>query len=260
MKGLGTDEKTLINIVARRPNWHLQKVREEFEKIAEKDLVNYIADDTSYNFKKLLVALVKSRAESRADDIYHAMKGLGTNEHALIDNIIHVSDGEMEAIKQMFRQKYNSSMDEWVKGDTSGNFEKLLLHAMKNVRGKGVIPNLVDSDAEALYKGGEGKWGTDDKLFVQIFTERSFEHLQAVNQRYTEKRGHDLVHAIKHETTGWYKVALLSCLLSPITYWTERCHEAIAGLGTDDKLLVRCFSELSQTLPSTSCNRISKTL
>jgi len=55
-----------------------------------------------------------------------------------------------------------------------------------------------------------------------------------------------LDHAIKSETSGWFKVALLSCVTDPIDYWAQRCHDAIAGLGTDDKLLVRCFSENSK--------------
>jgi len=32
IRGLGTDEKALIQLVGRRPNWHMQKVREEYEK------------------------------------------------------------------------------------------------------------------------------------------------------------------------------------------------------------------------------------
>jgi len=190
--------------------------------------------------------LVKSRAESRAVEVYRAVKGAGTDEQALIDVVLHNSDQELEAVKQFFRQKYERSMDEWIKSDTSGNFEKILVHACAAKRDVVVRPELIDSDAETLYKSGEGKWGTDDKKFIEIFTTRSFEHLQLVNKRYNEQRGHDLHKAVTSETSGWYKVALLSCLTLPIDYWAERCHKAIAGLGTDDKLLVRCFSENSK--------------
>jgi hypothetical protein len=168
MKGIGTDEKTLINIIARRPNWHLQKVREEYEKLYEKDLVKVIESETSFSFKKLISALVKSRAESQADEVYHAIKGLGTDEQSLIDVIIHSTNAQLEASKQFFRQKYESSMDEYVKGDTSGNFEKILIAALKGKRATEVQPGLIDSDVEALYKAGEGKWGTDEAKFIEI--------------------------------------------------------------------------------------------
>ena len=189
---------------------------------------------------------MRSRAESRAEEVFRGMKGAGTDEHALIDVIIHSSDKQMEDTKQFFRQRYQKSMDEWIKGDTSGNFEKVLVHAVRATRSEQVQPELIDSDVETIYNAGEAKWGTDDKTFVEIFTSRSFEHLQLVNKKYEEKRGHDLAHAIKSETSGWYKVALLACITSPIEYWAERCHQAIKGLGTDDKELVRCFSENSK--------------
>jgi hypothetical protein len=240
------DTSVIINIIARRPNWHLQKVREEYEKLYEKDLVEYLLHNTHFNFRKLLSAIVKSRAESKAEEVYRAVKGLGTDEHALIDVIIHNSDKQLEDAKQFFRQKYEKSMDEWVKSDTSFNFEKILIHALRAKRDEVVRPELVNSDAENLYKAGEGKWGTDETTFIEILTTRSWEHIHLVNQKYKETRGHDLVHAIKSETSGWFKVALISCLTQPDEYWANRCHEAIAGLGTDDRLLVRCFSENSK--------------
>jgi len=240
------DTSVIINILARRPNWHLQKVREEYEKLYEKDLVEYLLHNTHFNFRKLLSALVKSRAESRAEEVYRAVKGAGTDEHALIDVIIHNSDKQLEDAKQFFRQKYEKSMDEWIKGDTSGNFEKVLIHALQAKREDNVRPELIDSDAEALYKAGEGKWGTDEITFIDILSTRSFEHIKLIDQKYTASRGHGLEHAIKSETSGWFKVALISTITNPLDYWAQRCHDAIAGLGTDDKLLVRCFSENSK--------------
>jgi len=221
-------------------------VREEYEKLYEKDLVEYLLHNTHFNFRKLLSAIVRSRAESRAEEVYKAVKGLGTDEHALIDVIIHNSDKQLEEAKQLFRQKYEKSMDEWVKSDTSFNFEKILLHALRATRDDNVKPELIDSDAETLYKAGEGKWGTDEITFIEILTTRSWEHIKLVDVKYTEKRGHGLDHAIRHETSGWFKVALLSCITDPLNYWAQRCNEAIKGLGTDDRLLVRCFSENSK--------------
>jgi len=240
------DTSKIIDIIARRPNWHLQKVREEYEKLYEKDLVEYLLSNTHFNFKKLLSAIVKSRAESRAEEVYRAVKGAGTDEHALIDVIIHNSDHQLEDAKQFFRQKYEKSMDEWVKGDTSGNFEKILVHALKAARDTNVRPELIDSDAEALYKAGEGKWGTDETTFIDILTGRSWEHIKLVDAKYKQKRGHGIEHAIKSETSGWFKTALISCVTDPVDYWAQRVHDAVYGLGTDDKLLVRCFSENSK--------------
>jgi len=77
-------------------------------------------------------------------------------------------------------------------------------------------------------------------------------------KKYKVKRGHGLDHAIRSETSGWFKVALLSCVTDPLDYWAQRCHDAIAGLGTDDKLLVRCFSENSKPFLVEVANHYTK--
>jgi len=104
----------------------------------------------------------------------------------------------------------------------------------------------IDSDVEKLYKAGEGKWGTDEGVFTEILSTRSFEHLVLVSKKYKEKYKHDLEHAIKSETSGWYETALLTCVDLPQVHWAKRIHQAIAGLGTNDFLLVHCFSQCSK--------------
>ena len=92
----------------------------------------------------------------------------------------------MEEFKQFFRQKYETSLVDFIKGDTSGNFEKILVLALEGMRSTTVENDKIDSDVERLYKAGEGRWGTDESAFTEILTSRSFEHLQLVAQRYRE--------------------------------------------------------------------------
>lgn len=44
-------------------------------------------------------------------------------------------------------------------------------------------------DAKTLYKAGEKKLGTDEKKFIQIFSERSRAHLAAVSSAYESTYG-----------------------------------------------------------------------
>ncbi|XP_053393126.1 annexin A7-like [Mercenaria mercenaria] len=58
MKGLGTDEKTLIRIIASRSEIDMVQIKAEFLELTHKTLFRYIKEDTSFNFKKILQALV----------------------------------------------------------------------------------------------------------------------------------------------------------------------------------------------------------
>jgi len=247
MHFFGNDSKTLINIIARRPNWHMQKVREEYEQQYQHDLMRYVEKETHFHFKKLLVGLIKSRTEYRTEEVYKAMKGLGTDEWTLIDFIVATDDHSIEEFKQFFRQKYDCSLVDFVKGDTSGNFEKVLVKCLEAKRNTVIEQDKLDSDAESLYKAGEGKWGTDEATFIDILTQRSFEHIALLGQKYLEiHKKHTLEHAIKSETSGWFKTSLLTCIEYPQVHWARRVHQAIQGLGTNDFLLVHCFSQLSK--------------
>uniref|UniRef100_A0A8C3I6B9 Annexin n=1 Tax=Chrysemys picta bellii TaxID=8478 RepID=A0A8C3I6B9_CHRPI len=57
MKGAGTEEETLIRILVTRAEIDLQTIKEKFQKMYNKSLVEAIKSDTSGDFRKLLVAL-----------------------------------------------------------------------------------------------------------------------------------------------------------------------------------------------------------
>jgi len=114
MHTFSNDTRSIINVIARRPNWHLQKVREEYNTLYQKDLVQVLDDQYYFNARKVLTALVKLRAETRADEVYEALKGLSTDEQALIDVIIQCSDRQLEETKRIFQQK--NIKDQWKNG------------------------------------------------------------------------------------------------------------------------------------------------
>ena len=43
---------------------------------------------------------------------------------------------------------------------------------------------LVEEDLNRLYNAGEGKVGTNEDTFIEILTERSYDHLRALFKRY----------------------------------------------------------------------------
>jgi len=53
-------------------------------------------------------------------------------------------------------------------------------------------PVIVEEDAKLLYKAGEKRLGTDEDVFIKIFSEKSSTHLAAVNSAYITSHGHSL--------------------------------------------------------------------
>ncbi|XP_035233569.1 annexin-B12-like isoform X2 [Stegodyphus dumicola] len=58
MKGLGTDDRTLIRVVVSRCEIDMVQIKAEYERNYGKPLADAIADDTSGDYRRVLVALV----------------------------------------------------------------------------------------------------------------------------------------------------------------------------------------------------------
>lgn len=58
MKGMGTDERTLIRIIVSRSEIDMVQIKECFLQLTKKTLWRWLKEDTSFNFKKLLQEIV----------------------------------------------------------------------------------------------------------------------------------------------------------------------------------------------------------
>ncbi|KAK8574252.1 hypothetical protein V6N13_097240 [Hibiscus sabdariffa] len=97
-------------------------------------------------------------------------------------------------------------------------------------------------DAKDLYKAGEKRWGTDEKTFIRIFSERSRAQLAAISAAYHDMYGSSLKKAVKHETSGKFEhglLTILKCAENPAQYFAKVLRKAMKGLGTDDTTLIR---------------------
>ena len=87
MKGLGTDEATLIKIVANRTNAQRQQIKLQYKAMFGRDLVADLKSDLHGKFEDAMVALFSEPIVYDCEELRKAMKGLGTNEDTLIEII-----------------------------------------------------------------------------------------------------------------------------------------------------------------------------
>ena len=242
--GFGTDNRSIINIIINRNRAQRQEIRRTYKACFGKDLIKRLKEDTSGNFKQIISAMFMSPAEYDAYCLYKAMKGLGTDEGVLIEIIGTRNNQQLREIQDIFEKEYKSSLEKWIKGDTSGNFKLLLIALLQCNRSNNTNPdvNVCQADAQALYNAGEGRWGTDEATFIRIFANRSAAEMACINQCYIKLRGKGLLKAIDKEFSGDIKKLLQTVvggLLDPAGYFASRVREAVKGLGTNNAKLVR---------------------
>jgi annexin A7/11 len=102
MKGFGTDEDGLINVICRRTNAQRQEIARNFKTCFGKDLIADVKSETSGNFENLLVALLTPTIQFYAKELYDALSGVGTDEDVLIETLCTMSNYEISVIKDTY--------------------------------------------------------------------------------------------------------------------------------------------------------------
>ena len=249
--GAGTDEQAIINIILNRNVAQRAEIRNCYKSCYGKDLIKRLKEDTSGNFKEVVAGMFMTPAEFDAMCLYKAMKGAGTNEGVLIEIIGTRTNEQLMQVKDVFQREYNKPLETWVKSETSGNFRNLLIALLQCNRSQNPNPDpaMCQNDAQALYRAGEGRWGTDESTFIRIFANRSPAEMAMINDCYTRLRGRGLLKAIDKEFSGDIKKLLetvVGGLLDPAGYFASRIREAVKGLGTNDSKLVRVIVSRSE--------------
>ena len=139
MKGLGTDEDTLIEIIASRPPNVLKLVKEKFNAKFKRDLEADVKSETSGTLRKLLIALLQCSRRTNtmpneaecaaiADEIYKAGEAkLGTDESVFNKYFCSLSPHELAAVSREYHKKTGhtilQAIDKEFSGDSKKNFK-----------------------------------------------------------------------------------------------------------------------------------------
>jgi len=244
MKGAGTDEDTIIKIVANRNNTQRQQLKAYYSQKFNRDLVFDLKSDLSGKFEDAVVALFDDPYVYDAKSLHNAMKGMGTDEDTCIEILCTRPNWYIKNIITAYSNLYGADLIKDVKSDFSGNLEKLLVSILSCNRSENSKPNqqTIEQYAQQLIKGGIKRLGTDEKLFIDILTKCSTQELQLLAQVYEKQAGESLLKSIDKEFSGNLKKTLKTIIYAntaPSEYFASRVYEAVKGAGTKDKLLMR---------------------
>jgi len=239
--GLGTNDELLVTSITKHTNEELQGVAEIYAQKYKETLVKAIKGDTSGNYKDILVGLVTPRIEFKAEQLYDAVRGLGTNEKALNDILAHASNDELTLIKGFYASKYKKALDAAISSDTSGYLQKALVTLLQASRREDEIGDATAS-AEHFHKQVQTRGSELDGFLIEFFTKHSFSHIYATDEAYRARFGHSLLEVVVNHTIGDLRDLFSAIITRPEQYWAHRIHEAIKGAGTDNKVIVRAFA------------------
>uniref|UniRef100_A0A3B4AKJ2 Annexin n=1 Tax=Periophthalmus magnuspinnatus TaxID=409849 RepID=A0A3B4AKJ2_9GOBI len=244
MKGTGTNESAIIEVLAHRTIAQRQRIKEAYKQSVGKELADDLSSELSGNFRSVVLGLLMLAPVYDAYELKHAMKGAGTEEACLIDILASRSNEEIRTINAFYKKEYGKTLEDDVCGDTSGMFQRVLVSLLTAGRDEGdnVDEALAVQDAKEIFEAGEARWGTDEVKFLTVLCVRNRKHLLRVFDEYKKISGREIEESIKREMSGCLEevfLAIVKCMRSKPAFFAERLYKSMKGLGTTDSVLIR---------------------
>ncbi|XP_070347632.1 annexin A11-like isoform X1 [Equus asinus] len=182
IKGAGTDEACLIEILASRSNEHIRELSRAYKTEFKKTLEEAIRSDTSGHFQRLLISLSQeNRDESTNVDMLLVQRDV-QELYAAGENRLGTDESKFNAV--------------------------LCSQSRAHLVAVKCLKNTPAFFAERLNRAMRGA-GTKDRTLIRIMVSRSEIDLLDIRMEYKRLYGKSLFHDISGDTSGDYRKILL---------------------------------------------------
>ena len=214
MKGAGTDEDTLIEIIASRPNWLLKQIKDKYQEKYNKSLEDAIAGEVGGDLKRLLTSLLQcnrsenahpndAECQKKAKELFDAGEGKWGTDESVFNKIFTLSSPmELALISRHYHKLSGKTILEAIKKEFSGDMQKLLTTIVYAI----ISPS--EYFATRVNKAIKG-WGTNDNLLIRVLVTRDEIDMPQIKQYYKQLYGKDMLADIKSDCSGDYQKLLI---------------------------------------------------
>ena len=217
MKGLGTNEDTLIEIISSRPAPILAKVKAKFNEKYNRDLEKDVKSETSGTLRKLLIALLQCsrstntmpdpvRCAAIAGEIYKAGEAkMGTDESVFNKYFCSLSPHELASVSKEYHKLTGHTILQAIDKEFSGDSKKTLRTI--------VYATLSPSEyfATRVHDAVKGL-GTKDHLLIRVLVSRSEIDMPQIKQYYKQLFKKDMYEDVKNDISGDYRKLMLGII------------------------------------------------
>ncbi|CAM1506796.1 Fc.00g064370.m01.CDS01 [Cosmosporella sp. VM-42] len=132
---MGTDEILVCSIMSQRNDNQIRAIAHTYKQKFNKDLEKVIKSEFSGHMEDALLFQLRHAIDKymhAAQLLEDAMAGMGTKDHLLVARVIrfHWDRNMMANVKAAYQQRFRRSLGSRIKGETSGDYERMLIAAI----------------------------------------------------------------------------------------------------------------------------------
>ncbi|KAI3361952.1 hypothetical protein L3Q82_012301 [Scortum barcoo] len=276
IKSKGVDEDVIISVLVKRSNEQRQKIKAVYEASNGEKLDQALKKALRSDLEDASLALLMPPAHFDAYLLRKATKGLGTDEHVLVEVLATRTNQEIQDIKRAFKEEYKKELEDVIRNETSGDFTNALLAMLKANKDESTEVNmeLAQRDAETLFEAGKNTKNINVSTFIDILTTRNGKQLSKseclkcvahlpINtccytcsssvylafQNYACVSDVTLPKALDMKLKGDIEdclIDIVKCAWNTPAFFAEKLHLAMKGLGTREATLTRVLVSRSE--------------
>lgn len=214
IKGAGTDESVLIEIIATRTNQQLQAIKNRYKELFSIVLEDEVKDECGGDLGRLLISLLQCNRSEENDideeklkkdlaELYEAGEGTwGTDESAFNRIFVNRSRAELNYINNEYQKYCGKNLKEVVENEFSGDTKEALVTILH------CLLNPSDYFATRINDACKG-CGTKDNQLIRVIISRDEIDLKKIKEIYKLRYGRTLYEEIEDECSGNYKNILI---------------------------------------------------
>ncbi|XP_027356062.1 annexin-like protein RJ4 [Abrus precatorius] len=242
-KGWGTDEKTVIEILAHRNVHQRQQIRNAYEQLYQEDLIKRLESELSGDFERAVYRWMLEPADCYAVLANVAIKNGSKSYHVIVEIVCVLSPEEVLAVRRAYHNRYKRSLEEDVASNTTAHLRQLLVGLVSSFRygGDEINARLAKTEADILHESIKVKKGNHEEA-IRILTTRSKTQLMATFNRYRDDHGTSITKKLLDDASDDFHKALhtaIRCINDHIKYYEKVLRNAIKRVGTDEDGLTR---------------------
>ena len=206
MKGAGTDEETMIEILTSRTPDELKKINEKYKELYGKTLEEDVIGDTSGDFLELLKALLtctrsknnkpkKFNCQQAAKEIYETGETKKPDTSLIIRYFSSFSPIELQRVCQEYYKLAGKTMLEFIEKKFSGDFKNAL---------KAVVYAVISPSeyfATKIMKSIKGA-GTDEHLLIRVVITRYEKDMADIKTFFNKLYNKDMIEEVADDISG----------------------------------------------------------